>query len=224
MFSLNKCLVHTCNNLALSTFDENGNITNEKNYCLSHIPNPSKIQSEIYNYIKTHDKIIGLNTVGMTFTDIDLTDKKFYGCDFTYCTFTNLQSLNFRSRMSISDFAVFNGCNLIKSNIQFSSFAGCEFSHTLFTNSDLVQNNFNGITSFQSSFDKSDLYNSRFIKAKLINTSFRDCNLKKTIFSSTELENTSFKMSNTREAIFDKNQDALFFNDDSEKTINSEDN
>jgi hypothetical protein len=31
-------------------------------------------------------------------------------------------------------------------------------------------------------------------------------------------------MSNTREAIFDKNQDALFFNDDSEKTINSEDN
>ena len=26
MFSLNKCLVHTCNNLALSTFDENGNL------------------------------------------------------------------------------------------------------------------------------------------------------------------------------------------------------
>ena len=152
MFSLNKCLVHTCNNLALSTFDENGNIINGKNYCLSHIPNPSKIQNEIYNYIKTHDKIVGLNTVGMTFTDIDLTDKKFYGCGFTYCTFTNLQSLNFRSRMSIFDFAVFNGCNLIKSNIQFSSFAGCEFSHTLFTNSDLVQNNFNGITSFQSSF------------------------------------------------------------------------
>ena len=91
MFSLNKCLVHTCNNLALSTFDENGNIINGKNYCLSHIPNPSKIQNEIYNYIKTHDKIVGLNTVGMTFTDIDLTDKKFYGCDFTYCTFTNLQ-------------------------------------------------------------------------------------------------------------------------------------
>ena len=157
MFSLNKCLVHACNNLALSTFDENGNISNEKNYCLEHIPNPSKMQQDIYNYIKTHDKIVGLNTVGMTFTDIDLTNKRFYGCNFTYCTFTNLQSLNFRSRMSIFDFAVFNGCNLIQSNIHFSSFAGCEFSHTLFTSSDLVHKNFNGITSFQSSFDDSYL-------------------------------------------------------------------
>ena len=66
----------------------------------------------------------------------------------------------------------------------------------------MVQDNFNGINSIQTSFDDSDLYNSRFIKARLINTSFRNCNLKKAIFVEVSQENTSFKMSNTREAIF----------------------
>ena len=74
----------------------------------------------------------------------------------------------------------------------------------------MIQNNYNGIQSFQSSFDDSDLYNSRFIKARLVNTSFRNCNLKKTHFCDIEQENVSFKMSNTREAIFDNQESELF--------------
>ena len=78
------------------------------------------------------------------------------------------------------------------------------------TEGDMIQNNYNGIQSFQSSFDDSDLYNSRFIKARLVNTSFRNCNLKKTHFCDIEQENVSFKMSNTREAIFDNQESELF--------------
>src|SRR5574344_2765984 len=210
MYTLNKCLVHSCRNLALSTFDENGNITEEKNYCLDHIPDPGKAKEQIYAYIRTHDTIIGLNTAGITFTDIDFTDKRFYGCNFQHCTFRNLRSEGFRSRMSMFDFAVFSDCNLVNSNMQFTSFAGCTFSHPLFTGSDLVQNNFNGIQSYQSSFDDSDLYNSRFTRAKLIDTSFRNCNVKKTVFRSIEQQNVLFKYSNTREAIFDQEQSQLF--------------
>lgn len=210
MYTLNKCLVHSCKNLALSTFDEDGNITDKQNYCLDHIPDPGKVKEQIYNYIKTHDVIVGLNTAGITFADIDLTDKRFYGCNFQHCTFTNLHSNGLRSRMSMFDFAVFSDCTLLNCNMQFTSFGGCTFSHTLFTGSDMVQNNFNGMQSFQSSFDDSDLYNSRFIRARLVNTSFRNCNVKKTMFLDCTQENVSFKMSNTREAVFDRGGSALF--------------
>ena len=73
----------------------------------------------------------------------------------------------------------------------------------------MVQNNFNGITAYQSSFDDSDLYNSRFVRAKLITTSLRNCNIKKAIFYELETQDVSFKMSNTREALFDKSGSAL---------------
>lgn len=76
--------------------------------------------------------------------------------------------------------------------------------HAIFTGSDLIQNNFNGITAYQSSFDDSDLYNSRFIKAVLINTSMINCNLKKVAFYESAREGVSFKLSNTREALLDK--------------------
>ena len=87
------------------------------------------------------------------------------------------------------DFATFADCNLLQSNMQFTSFAGSTFSHTLFTGSDMIQDNFSGIQSYQSSFDDSDLYNSRFIRAKLIDTSFRNCNVKKTVFRMIEPQN-----------------------------------
>lgn len=210
MFSLNKCIVRTCNNLAVSKIDDNGNIVDEKCYCLDHIPNPGKATQDILNYIKTHDTIIGLNAAGMTFSGIDLSEKRFIGCNLMHCTFTNIHSKGFRSTVSMFDFAVFTDCNFINCRMQFNSFAGCKFSHTLLTDSDLIQDNFNGVQSFQSSFDDSDLYNSRFVKAKLINTSFRNCNLKKTTFFDLTQENVSFKMSNTREAVFDEKGSAIF--------------
>ena len=74
----------------------------------------------------------------------------------------------------------------------------------------MMQNNFNGVKSLQSSFDDSDLYNSRFIGAKLVNTSFRNCNIKNTMFIDLEHENLSFKMSNTKAAVFDTEGSRLF--------------
>lgn len=209
MFIQNKCLVHFCNNNALSTFDENGNITENKNYCLDHIPDPGKAKDDIYSYILNNEKIIGLNASGLIFTDIDLSKKSFYGCDFTHCTFSNIHSTGMRARMSFFDFSIFNDCILQNSNMMFTSFSGCTLSHTLLTCSDMIQANFNGIKAFQSSFDDSDLFNSRFIQSTLVNTSFRNCNIKKTLFFDSSRTNVSFKMSNTKEAIFDKKGSAL---------------
>ena len=141
MFTLNKCAVRACNNLAISTIDESGEISNSKNYCLDHIPNPGKAQQLIFDYIQKHDTIIGLNISGMTISESDLSKKRFIGCNFMHCTFKNIHSENFICLMSIFDFAVFADCNFLKCNVKFSSFAGCKFSHTLFTDSDLIQSN-----------------------------------------------------------------------------------
>ena len=51
MFTKNTCLVHHCRNIALSTFDEDGNLTEEKSYCLDHIPDPGKAKDDIYKYL-----------------------------------------------------------------------------------------------------------------------------------------------------------------------------
>lgn len=210
MYLQHNCIEEGCKNAALSSFNFYGEITDDNNFCLEHHRNPERAKYEIYNYINHHTKIVGLNAAGITFENIDLTDKRFYGCNFQHCKFINLHSSKFRSRMSMFDFAIFSDCNLLQSNMQFTSFSGAIFSHTLFTGSDLIHDNFSGIQAYQSSFDDSDLYNSRFIRAKLIDTSFKNCNVKNTIFYYLEQQNVLFKSSNTREAIFDQRGSELF--------------
>lgn len=196
--------------IALSTVDDQGVLRETGEFCFKHTPEPEKVKNTIYEYIKTHDKIVSLNASGLTFTNIDLKGKRFYGCCFQHCFFTGIQAPEIRARMSSFDFAIFTDCNLSKCNIQFTSFAGSKFIHTIFTGSDMIQNNFGGIQSYQTSFDDSDLYNSRFIKANLVNTSFHNCNIKKTIFYDIKQQNINFKMSNTNEAVFDERGSALF--------------
>ena len=212
MFAPNKCIVTSCNKISLSTFDSDGNLEEKRYYCLDHIPNPGKAKAEIYNYIKTHDIIVGLNASGLMFSEMEIKNKSFYGCNFSNCTFTNIHTEQVRGRMNIFDFAVFNDCNFLNGNFQFSSFSGATINHSLFTSSEIIQCNFNGIQAFQTSFDDSDLLNSRFIQAKLVDTSFRNCNLKKADFFESERTNVSFKMSNTREARFYKEGSELFLN------------
>ncbi len=210
MFLQNPCNVASCKGVSLSSFSADGNLIESGNYCLDHIPNPEKAIKDIVLYIVNNEKIVGLNACGLSFTGLDFTGKRFYGCNFQHCNFSNIKSKGMRSRMSVWEFSVFTDCNLLESNIQFCSFGGATFSHTLWTGSDLQQNNFCGIKAFQSSFDDTDLYFSRFAKANLVNTSFRNCNIKKTIFWNVSQDNVSFKMSNTREAEFDRNGSEIF--------------
>lgn len=212
MFVWKKCKCPTCRRSVVSDFDKDWNII-ESDYCLMHAPNAEEATRKIHQYIAQSEKIIGLNASGVVFSNIDsfnLTNKRFYGCNFMQCIFRGLHSTGLRSRMTTFDFAVFSDCNLLESNMQFTSFAGAKFSHVLFTGSDMIQDNFVGIESFQSSFDDSDLYNSRFIKARLIDTSIRNCNIKNTVFREIDQTNLSFKLSNTNEAIFDERGSALF--------------
>lgn len=216
MYTMNKCLVHSCSNMALSTFDSKGAIQEGKGYCLDHIPNPSQSLEAISRYVMTHERIVGLNASGMLFHDVDLSGKRFYGCNLFRCTFKNVHCEGLRARMSMFDMSQFDVCTILRANIQFCSFGGSKFSHTLFTGSDLVQNNFNGIMAFQCSYDNSNLYNSRFIKSTLVNTSFRDCNIKKTYFLEAKRENVSFRKSNTLEAVFDTEGSALYTGENEE--------
>lgn len=210
MFAQNKCLVASCTKMSLSTFSDHGELKEIRGFCLDHSPHPGADKEAIMDYIRKNDKIVGLNASGLIFSDIDLSNKGFYGCNFSHCTFTNVHSQNLRSRMNIFDFAIFNDCNLITSNIIFTSFSGCTFNHTLFTSSEIVQSNFTGSKCFQSSFDDSDLLNSKFILSTLVDTSFRNCNLKRADFFTSERTNVSFKMSNTREARFMRDGSELY--------------
>ena len=72
-------MVRACDNLAISAIDENGELIEGKNYCLIHTPDPGKIQADIVNYIQNHETIIGLNASKISFTDMDFSNKKFYG-------------------------------------------------------------------------------------------------------------------------------------------------
>lgn len=208
MFTINKCQCPECKKTALSSFNDN-EIIDEPGYCFEHTEDKKAYLAHLKKFIESHDKIVGLNAYGITVQGMDLTDKKFYGCNFQHVLFTNVHAENIRLRMCMMDFATFTDCDFIKSNIQFSSFSGAKFVHLVLTGSDLIHNNFNGITSYQCSFDNSDLYNSRFIKAILMNTSMQDCNLKKTIFYNSAREKVSFKLSNTREALIDRNKGGL---------------
>ena len=208
MFTVNKCQCPECNNPALSFFDGDV-IIDAPGFCFEHTEDKTKYLEQFKNYLETHDIIVGLTACGITAQGIDLSNKKFYGCNFQHANFSNIHAEHIRMRMCMMDFATFTDCDFVKSNIQFSSFAGGKLVHMVLTGSDLVHNNFNGITAYQCSFDNSDLYNSRFIKAILMNTSMQDCNLKKTIFYNSAREKVSFKLSNTREALIDRNRGGL---------------
>lgn len=202
MFTHELCSKPGCNKFAISRINRMGEIDSKNSFCLEHHPDIEGFKQDLIKYFNTNDKIVGLYAYGLRFDGLDFSGKGFYGCYMHHCTFTNIHTEHFRSRISTFDFSTFSDCNLIKSNLQFVSLAGSKFSHVLFTDSELVQNNFCGIQSYQSSFDDSDLYNSRFIRANLVNTSFRNCNLKRTNFAEISIQNISLKLSNTREAFF----------------------
>ena len=206
MFISNKCQCPGCNNAALSQIRDDNTIGDEPGFCFEHIEDQKAYLLKLRQYIQTHEKIVGLCAYGIS---IDLSNKKFYGCNFQHALFTNVHSDGMRLRMCMMDFATFTDCDFVNSNIQFSSLSGGKLVHVVLTGSDLIHNNFNGITAYQCSFDNSDLYNSRFIKAILMNTSMNDCNLKKTIFYDSARENVSFKLSNTRESLLVRNKKNL---------------
>lgn len=205
MFNLCYCRQPGCKKPAISVISEYGELTDQRIYCHEHCPDPQKAANDICDYITKHDTIIGLTAIGIHFEDLDFSEKRFYGCNFSHSTFTRISSEGMRVRTSIFDLCTFSDCSLLKSNIRFSTFSGGTFSHTIFTGSDLIHNNFNGVTAYQSAFDNSDLFNSRFIRANLTNTSIVDCNIKKVYFYETAFENVSFKQTNTGGAFFSEN-------------------
>lgn len=213
MYIANKCQCPDWNETAITTIDEFDNIISGPGFCLKHTKDPIKARIKLLNYIQNHDTITGVSFSGMNVSNLDLSHKRFYGCNFRHCNFANIHSDGLRVKISFLDFSTFSECDMINSHIQFCSFSGSRFVHVIFTGSDLIHNNFNGTTLYQSSFDKSDLYNSSFIKSILINTSMTDCNLKKTVFYESIRDKVSFRLSNTREAYVIRGNDMTSLDD-----------
>lgn len=209
MFVTNKCQCPECSAPAASVIIENEIIPEAPGFCFEHIKNKDEYLAALTGYIHSHEKIVGLSACGIEFNGLELSNKRFYGCNFQHSKFLNIHSNGLRFRICMLDFSIFNDCDLLSSNIQFSSFSGSKFVHVLFTGSDLIHNNYNGILAYQCSFDDSDFYNSRFIRAILINSSMKNCNLKRTIFYNSVRENVSFKFSNTRAVLADRGKEGL---------------
>lgn len=79
------------------------------------------------------------------------------------------------------DFCEIDSCNFQNSDIQFSSFEA-RIIRTDFKNSELLQNNFNGIRAEDVSYNDSDLYSSRFMFSFLKTFIFKTVILKRPCF------------------------------------------
>src|SRR5574344_1648879 len=101
MYTLNSCMVPECPHLSLSSFDSDGNLLEIPGHCFEHTKDKDKFLAQLHDYVVSHEKIVGLNAYGISFDDIDLTNKKFYGCDFQHCTFTGVHSNGMRMRMCL---------------------------------------------------------------------------------------------------------------------------
>ena len=115
MFSYEICSKQGCQKLALSRFLPNGEIVGSDSFCLEHHPDIEGFKIDLINYIKNHEKIIGLSAYGLKFENLDFSGKKFYGCNMQHCTFSNIHTENFRSRISSFD----QSSNLSKCFIDF---------------------------------------------------------------------------------------------------------
>ena len=99
-----QCTAEGCKKTAMSCITDDGRFIENCQFCYKHVPDPDAAKERIYKYIREHDKIVGLNCQGLTFKGIELTDKKFYGCDFSHCFFQELKTNKLRMRMCRFDF------------------------------------------------------------------------------------------------------------------------
>ncbi|HTO35006.1 MAG TPA: hypothetical protein VLZ72_02120, partial [Flavobacterium sp.] len=85
MFSYVICQHPSCQKTAVSNYSKDTKTLSTHEYCFEHSPIASQIEEYIYEYIKSNDKIVGLNASGISFQNLDFTNKRFYGCNFYGC-------------------------------------------------------------------------------------------------------------------------------------------
>ncbi|MCL2270594.1 MAG: pentapeptide repeat-containing protein [Treponema sp.] len=174
---------------------------NGSNICFLHQANQEQETQRIVASITESSTVKDMCVIGMRFTDVDFSNRRYYGCNFREAVFSKCLFTGSLMRMCFFDFAEFTDCDFSKSDLQFLSFAGARISNSLFEESELVHANFLGAAVSGTSFNHSNLYNSRFINAQLEKSEFVNCNLKRVYFINASQKDTNFKASNTAEAI-----------------------
>jgi uncharacterized protein YjbI with pentapeptide repeats len=207
MFNLKKCGAAGCANpVVCLSEDAHENVWDFNNFCFLHAPDPERARGIVFDYIRSRDKIVGMNLSYMRFCQKSLSGKKFYGCVFKNCQFEHFKAQDIRMRMCVFDFSQFINCEFSGINAQFSSFACSTLCGTRIVSCELVNNNFCGIDARNSIFDDADLYNSRFIRSHLEESAIVNCNLQRASFYEFKRVNVSFKLSSTREALFSESE------------------
>ena len=108
MFVTNKCQCKECQNPALSVIRDNEIIPHEPGFCFEHTEDKIGHLTSLLNYINSHEKIIGLCAYGISVNGVDLSGKKFYGCNFQHSTFSNIHSTGLKFNICTLDFSTFS--------------------------------------------------------------------------------------------------------------------
>jgi len=143
-----------------------------------------------------------LDLVGIAVEDEDLSGIEISGCRLTAATLTRVRFSHAAIHLSFLDRATLRVCDFSRVNIVNSVLAGSQIEKCIFTDSEIIQGNFLGISGVSVTFDHSDLYGCRFIGSWMEKVSMRDCNLTRAHFDSTHRAVIDFHLSNTNEAVF----------------------
>ena len=171
--------------------------------CAVHSTDSKADALRLSEYITKQKVIKDISAQGLHFEQVDFSQRKYYGCNFSGASFHKCIFSGVLMRLTFFDFSTLSHCDFSKGDLQFLSLAGAVIEDCSFEGSELININFEGTQITGSSFNNSNLFHSRFIGAGITRTGFIDCNLKWANFTKTKREDVSFKSSNTAEAIFE---------------------
>ena len=170
--------------------------------CAAHCADRSAYQAEVTALLNGSRRLEGLNLAGVSCRGLDLRDRELIGCRFSGAVWDNVCLDGAHLHHSFLDFATLRDCSLRGVTATLSVFAGAVISASQFGQSDLMRNNFVGLTCTDTSFRGSDLSSCRFTGGLLERVDFQDCNLYHVHFETAQLKDVNLRYSNTEEAHF----------------------
>jgi len=192
MFVPRPCAHRGCGRPALSGSDS----------CVVHHVDPVAHVKEILRVAHTSARMQDLDLAGITLEDEDLSGIDISGCRLTAANFARVRFSRTKIYLSFLDRTAMLECDFSGVNIVNSVLAGSRIENCPFTDSEIIQGNFLGISGVSVTFDHSDLYGCRFIGSWMKNVSMRDCNVTRAYFDSSHRTVIDFHLSNTNEAVF----------------------
>ncbi|MFP4642961.1 MAG: pentapeptide repeat-containing protein [Spirochaetales bacterium] len=133
---------------------------------------------------------------GMTVYDVVFSSKDLHTCSLSNTRMVRCHFVDTVIDLSFLNHSEFIECLFERVRIRSSVFACSFLRDCRFSESTLVQVNFNAATMGKSVFSSSDLLDCRFIAASLSDTDFSDCNMKGSDFTNSSRMNVRYPYCN----------------------------